>query len=258
MVEAVKQNFPQREIADASFELQTEIDAGERIVVGVNAYRHEDDDAAADPAHRPGARAQADRPRAGRPRAPRRRGGRGGARRAAQAAAQPATNLMPRAARRRPRPRHRGRDRRRAAGRLGRLHRDPGLLSARTPPTRCAQSRRLRRIAHGGAVRSGSSPLAAVACRRRHPGARRARARSRRRQRLLAASRSRSSAATRSRFRWARRRPAQRRRHERARTASARAASAAGTLPQDAHPPRHVPDRLHDPPAAWTMKLRVR
>jgi methylmalonyl-CoA mutase N-terminal domain/subunit len=44
MVEAVKQSFPQREIADASFELQQEIDAGRRIVVGVNAFRHEDDD----------------------------------------------------------------------------------------------------------------------------------------------------------------------------------------------------------------------
>jgi methylmalonyl-CoA mutase, N-terminal domain len=43
MVDAVKQNFPQREIADASFELQTEIDSGRRWVVGVNAYRHEDD-----------------------------------------------------------------------------------------------------------------------------------------------------------------------------------------------------------------------
>jgi methylmalonyl-CoA mutase N-terminal domain/subunit len=41
MVEAVKQNFPQREIADASFELQQEIDAQRRIVVGVNAYQHE-------------------------------------------------------------------------------------------------------------------------------------------------------------------------------------------------------------------------
>ena len=41
MVEAVKQNFPQREIADASFALQTEIDQGRRIVVGVNALRHE-------------------------------------------------------------------------------------------------------------------------------------------------------------------------------------------------------------------------
>jgi methylmalonyl-CoA mutase N-terminal domain/subunit len=38
MVEAVKLNYPQREIADASFALQQEIDAGERIVVGVNGY----------------------------------------------------------------------------------------------------------------------------------------------------------------------------------------------------------------------------
>src|SRR5829696_9111941 len=39
MVEAVKQNFPQREIADASWELQGEIDSGRRTVVGVNKYR---------------------------------------------------------------------------------------------------------------------------------------------------------------------------------------------------------------------------
>jgi methylmalonyl-CoA mutase, N-terminal domain len=38
MVEAVKLNYPQREIADASFALQQEIDAGERVVVGVNRY----------------------------------------------------------------------------------------------------------------------------------------------------------------------------------------------------------------------------
>jgi methylmalonyl-CoA mutase N-terminal domain/subunit len=43
MVEAVKQNFCQREIADASFELQQEIDAGRRLVVGVNAYEHADE-----------------------------------------------------------------------------------------------------------------------------------------------------------------------------------------------------------------------
>src|SRR5215217_7580431 len=43
MVEAVKRGYPQREIADASFELQTEIDAQRRIVVGVNAFRHEDE-----------------------------------------------------------------------------------------------------------------------------------------------------------------------------------------------------------------------
>jgi methylmalonyl-CoA mutase, N-terminal domain len=45
MVEAVKQGFPQREIADAAFELQTEIDAGRRIVVGVNRYTEGDEQA---------------------------------------------------------------------------------------------------------------------------------------------------------------------------------------------------------------------
>jgi methylmalonyl-CoA mutase, N-terminal domain len=43
MVEAVKQNYPQREIADASWAFQEEVDRGERIVVGVNAFRHEDE-----------------------------------------------------------------------------------------------------------------------------------------------------------------------------------------------------------------------
>ncbi len=38
MVQAVKQNYPQREIADAAFALQQEIDSGERIVVGVNSF----------------------------------------------------------------------------------------------------------------------------------------------------------------------------------------------------------------------------
>jgi methylmalonyl-CoA mutase N-terminal domain/subunit len=38
MVEAVKRGFPQREIADAAFDLQREIDEGRRIVVGVNAF----------------------------------------------------------------------------------------------------------------------------------------------------------------------------------------------------------------------------
>jgi len=38
MVDAVKRNYPQREIADAAFALQQQIDAGERVVVGVNRY----------------------------------------------------------------------------------------------------------------------------------------------------------------------------------------------------------------------------
>ena len=44
MVEAVKRSYPQREIADASFELQTEIDERRRIVVGVNAFTEGGDD----------------------------------------------------------------------------------------------------------------------------------------------------------------------------------------------------------------------
>src|SRR5687768_1411241 len=43
MVEAVKRNYPQREIADAAFVVQQEIDAGDRIVVGVNAHTEGDD-----------------------------------------------------------------------------------------------------------------------------------------------------------------------------------------------------------------------
>jgi methylmalonyl-CoA mutase, N-terminal domain len=43
MVEAVKGGFPQREIADAAFRYQQEVERGERVVVGVNAFEQEDD-----------------------------------------------------------------------------------------------------------------------------------------------------------------------------------------------------------------------
>ena len=43
MVQAVKEGYPQREIADAAFDLQREIDTGKRIVVGVNAFTEGDD-----------------------------------------------------------------------------------------------------------------------------------------------------------------------------------------------------------------------
>jgi methylmalonyl-CoA mutase N-terminal domain/subunit len=39
MVEAVKRNFPQREIADASWRYQEEVDEDRRVVVGVNRYQ---------------------------------------------------------------------------------------------------------------------------------------------------------------------------------------------------------------------------
>ncbi len=38
MVEAIKQSYPQREIADAAFIYQQEVDSGQRVVVGVNGY----------------------------------------------------------------------------------------------------------------------------------------------------------------------------------------------------------------------------
>ena len=44
IVESIKRGFPQREIADAAFRYQLEVDAGERIVVGVNKYKLETDD----------------------------------------------------------------------------------------------------------------------------------------------------------------------------------------------------------------------
>jgi methylmalonyl-CoA mutase N-terminal domain/subunit len=43
MVEAVKRGFPQREIADAAFRYQQEVESGMRKVVGVNAYTEGDD-----------------------------------------------------------------------------------------------------------------------------------------------------------------------------------------------------------------------
>jgi methylmalonyl-CoA mutase N-terminal domain/subunit len=43
MVEAVKRNYPQREIADAAYALQAKIDDRDRIVVGINRYSEGDD-----------------------------------------------------------------------------------------------------------------------------------------------------------------------------------------------------------------------
>jgi methylmalonyl-CoA mutase N-terminal domain/subunit len=44
MVRAIEQNFPQREIADASFRYQREVDERRRIVVGVNDFVLEDEE----------------------------------------------------------------------------------------------------------------------------------------------------------------------------------------------------------------------
>ena len=43
VVAAIKENFFQKEIADASFRYQGEVEAGERVVVGVNRYNLEDE-----------------------------------------------------------------------------------------------------------------------------------------------------------------------------------------------------------------------
>jgi methylmalonyl-CoA mutase N-terminal domain/subunit len=43
VIAAIEQNFQQREIAEASFRYQSEVERGERIVVGVNRYEMEDE-----------------------------------------------------------------------------------------------------------------------------------------------------------------------------------------------------------------------
>jgi methylmalonyl-CoA mutase N-terminal domain/subunit len=43
MVAAIKENFPQREIAEASYRYQSEVESKQRIVVGVNRYQLEDE-----------------------------------------------------------------------------------------------------------------------------------------------------------------------------------------------------------------------
>ena len=43
MVAAVERNYPQREIADAAFRFQEEVDSGRRIVVGVNLHQAEEE-----------------------------------------------------------------------------------------------------------------------------------------------------------------------------------------------------------------------
>ncbi len=49
MVEAVRRNYPQREIAESAFEFQRQLDQGEFTIVGVNRYRSEEEEV---PLHR--------------------------------------------------------------------------------------------------------------------------------------------------------------------------------------------------------------
>ena len=131
VIPAIKENFFQREIAEASLPLPVRgraRAADRRRRQPLRAGRRA---AARDPAHRSRARDEAGRARAGAARAPRQRRRRGGARPAQgrRRRARP----QPDAAdpRRRPRLRHDGRDVRRAPRGLGRLARDAGLLNRR-------------------------------------------------------------------------------------------------------------------------------
>jgi len=40
MLDAVAEGFPQREIADAAFRYQSQLETGERVIVGVNVFEH--------------------------------------------------------------------------------------------------------------------------------------------------------------------------------------------------------------------------
>ena len=44
MVAAIEQNMPQREIAEAAYRYQQEVESGERVVVGVNRYQTQTDE----------------------------------------------------------------------------------------------------------------------------------------------------------------------------------------------------------------------
>ena len=140
MVEAIKTGFPQREIADAAFRYQREVDPRQRIVVGVNDYRLEDEDELE--IHRPdpdAERRQTDRLAA--TRAARDQGrGRGGAGRARRAAAaerrEPDAALIDAA-------RARASEGEMVAAlqeRLRHLHRAPAVLIRAAPPAPGIQS----------------------------------------------------------------------------------------------------------------------
>jgi methylmalonyl-CoA mutase, N-terminal domain len=43
VIPAIEQNFQQREIAEASFRYQSEVERGERVVVGVNRYEQQEE-----------------------------------------------------------------------------------------------------------------------------------------------------------------------------------------------------------------------
>ncbi len=145
MVDAVKRNYPQREIADAAFTLQQEIDAGERVVVGVNRYTAEDEEAIPTLRIDPQLETQAARPSAGGARQARRRRRRGRAGGAARGRGARESQPDGAAARLRARACLGGRDHRVAAAGLRRLHRDARLLSAPRAPWQWFAAQLLRR-----------------------------------------------------------------------------------------------------------------
>ncbi len=95
MVDAIKSGYPQREIADAAFRYQREVDSGQRIVVGVNDFRLEGEEEIEihrpDPAAEQRQRARLERTRSGRDQAQVDR-----ELEAVRAAAEAGENLMPR------------------------------------------------------------------------------------------------------------------------------------------------------------------
>ena len=128
VIPAIEQNFQQREIAEASFRYQSEVERGERVVVGVNRYELEEEqpiellriDPALEQKQIERVQAVRDAARLGR--------GRGGAR--AAEGGRGARGPQPDGADhgRLARVRDDGRDVRRAPRGLGHLARDPGLL----------------------------------------------------------------------------------------------------------------------------------
>ena len=178
MVEAIRRNFPQREIADAAFTYQRELDERKRIVVGVNDFVQEDEEETPILRIDPALEAQAGRPPAGDPRAPRRRRGRGDPRRA-QAGGRHRGEPDAGDHRGRPRPGHRGRDDLGHAGGLRHLHRVAGLLArvrpaATLPGAHGGRNRkedpRRRRQARPGRARPRRQDHRPRPARRRHGG----------------------------------------------------------------------------------------
>ena len=130
VVPAIKENFFQREIADASFRYQSEVEAKQRIIVGVNRYQQQDDTELEILRIDPALEDEADRAGAGAARPPRL--GEGGGNPGGPQAGRRGRREPDAADRRRVQGvRDDGRDVRHAAGSLGRLERDSGLLADR-------------------------------------------------------------------------------------------------------------------------------